>query len=346
MSKGDLSFYLDMVLIETAVGNPHFLKTGQAGALSGLGDTVQEYFSAHWDPNNKEASVVNMLAPAAIYAIFRGFGSPIIGLLFGAVVSALHIDVDGMLHSIYNAIVGTVQQGKGVTPSQLDSAVSSAIQEHTAPLSSQDAEEIGQQADQSQAFDKRNFTQELRNARMVRLAMEQYQRRMLQLTKEGAPSSWYSSVSNKRSLVGGILGRIIGWVFKLILGAAGFMIVGDLANKFLGRPNAIDRNWQAGQTSPGEATSTPSHPASATPWVEHVTNDPNSIEQMLLGFVKDIYPTLAGKEEVIKSLPGFQNVKNQIVWYNHTSAGEPEVYIPIMYPDKKSLVDAFAKNAT
>lgn len=340
MTKGDLSFYLDTLLIETAFGDPTLIKTAQSGALSGLLDMVRNYFSAHWDPSDKSGSVINMLAPSAIAMIFRGLGFGKLGWLFGVAASALHIDVAGMIRSIYNAIRGHVEQGKPVAPSELDSAVNNAIQENLTPVSPQEAEQIGQEADQGQAWDRRSFDKELRDARLVRLALEQYEFNMLQLTKEGQRSrGWFSSLSGTRGAAGSLIGRIIGFVFKVILASAGFMVLGDLANKILGRPNAFDHTYQAGQTPSGG--SQPSKPP-ASLWVEHVTNDPNSIEQMLLGFAKEVYPNLAGKEDAIRQSPTFQAIKDHIVFYNQSSAGEPEVYLPPNYTDKKSLVDRFA----
>lgn len=328
MRKGDVSFYLDTLLIETALGNTAFTKTAQGSALSGLADMVKNYFSAHWDPNNRADSVLNMLAPTAISAIFRGLGFGKLGLLFGLVASTLHIDVGGMIHKIYDAVKEKLEQGQPIAPSELDNAVSSAVQGDMPATS-----------DQLPAMDKRNFDKELRDARLVRLSLEQYETQMFQLTKEGQrSSSWFSS-PGRRTAAGSLIGRIIGWVFKIILMSAGFMVAGDVAAKMLGRPSALDQTWHAGQPS-GTATQ-PSMPPK-TLWVEHVTNDPGSIENMLVGFAKDVYPNLAGKEDAIKKSPTFQAIKEHIAWYNHTSAGEPEVYIPSNYPDKKSLVDRFA----
>jgi len=332
MTKGNASFYLDTQLVETVLGDGKFTKTAQAGILSGLGGMVKEYFGAHFDPNDKEGSVINMLAPAAISSLFRAFGFGKLGLLFGVAASALHLDVASMIRSIYERLKVSIGKGQ-VTPSEVDGAVNEAIQEHTTSP---------QENDQSPAFDKRNFDKEIRDARIVRLALEQYETQLFQLTKEGAPArGWFSSA--KRSATGNLIGRIIGWVFKLILMSAGFMVAGDIANKLLGRPNALDHTYQAAPSSENSITS---HPASSNVWIEHVTNDPNSIENMLLGFTRDIYPNLVGKEDAIKKSPTFQAIKDQIVWYNHTAAGEPEVYIPAIYTDKKSLVDRYINEVT
>jgi hypothetical protein len=346
MVKGDVSFYVDTLLIETALGESGFHKTAQSGALSSLGDMVKNYFGAHYDENNKVNSVLDMLAPGAIYAIFRSLGFGKLGMLFGLAASVLHIDVAGMIESIYNSIRGTLSRGSPVAPAQLDSAVNQAIQEHT-------SDQAPEPPEQGQAFDKRNFDKEMREARIVRLALEQYDAQVFQLRKDAAPArSWFGGATRKAT--GSLIGRIIGWVFRLILVSAGFMVAGDLINKFLGRPNAIDRTYQAGQTSAPAASMSPAttqnkfplNPsyqdvAAPHPWVVNVPNNTSSIASMLLGFAKDVYGGLDGKEAAIMSSPTFQAVQDQIAWYNHTSAGEPQVYIPTMYSSKKALVDHY-----
>jgi hypothetical protein len=351
MVKGDISFYVDTLVIETALGNPAFLKTGQGSALSGLADMVKNYFSAHFDENNKTNSVINMLAPAGISLLFRAIGFGKIGWLLGAAASALHIDVAGMLESIYNSVKGSLSHGGQVNPSVVDSAVSQAVQEQTSGTS-----------DQGQALDSRSLDQELRDARLVRLAFEQYDTQLFQLRKEGAPSRGLFGGAT-RGAAGSLIGRIIGFVFKLILASAGLMVAGDLVNKFLGRPNALDQNYQAGQTSAAtpaapEPTTTqtkfkvnPGYQASThpRPWVERITNDPASIENMLVDMTKQVYSGLDGKEVAIRMSPTFQAVKDQIAWYNHSSPGDNFIYIPPNYGSVKDIVDHYidevAKNA-
>jgi hypothetical protein len=341
MVKGDISFYVDTLLVETVLGEPALLKTAQSGALSGLGEMVKSYFQEHVDQNDKVGSVINMLAPAAISMLFRSLGFGKLGLLFGLVASTLHINIGGMIESIYNSVKSKLENGKGVAPAELDSAVNQAIQEHTSDEAS---------PDQGQAFDKRNFDQELREARLIRLALEQYDAQIFQLRKDAAPSrSWLGGTSRKAT--GSLIGRIIGWVFKLILFSGGFLVAGDLANKLLGRPNAFDHTYQAGQTPTETSGGEGAVPGSSSAvWVEPITNNRGSIENMLIGFAKDLYPNLAGKENAIRNSPTFQTIRDQIAWYNQSSAGEPEVYIPPTYPDKKSIVDRFvgevSKNAS
>jgi hypothetical protein len=280
-----------------------------------------------------------MLAPAGITEIFSLFGWGKLGWLLGIGASMLHIDVASMVRPLWETVKNSLNRGQGVTPAQIDSAVSQSIQSNT--------------ADQSPADDMHNrVAQDLREARMLRLALEQYDHQMLRLTKE--PSKLLLSYAAGKAARASLIGRILGWIFKTVLMAAGLMVAGDLGAKMLGMPNALDHTWHPGQQSSSPAaiptpvtTQTKFKPTGAgteaapQPWSENVTNDPGSIQNMLVQFTKDVYAGLDGHESQITSSPTFQAVKSQIAWFNQAAAGEPMVYIPQMYPNKKSIVDHY-----
>jgi hypothetical protein len=197
------------------------------------------------------------------------------------------------------------------------------------------------------------------------VALEQYDHQILRLTKEKNPKIMFSYAAGRSARGASLIGRILGWIFKTILIAGGFLIVGDEAAKLLGAPNALDKTWHAGQPSSISAPTTAPVPVTVQtvfkatgagaeimpqPWTERITDDEGSIENMLIGFTKQVYSGLDGHEDWIRSSPTFQAIAKQIAWYNHTSAGEPTVYIPVSYSSKKGIVDHYidevAKNAT
>lgn len=353
MSRGDIGFYTDTLIVETILGDSFPMKTAQEGGmLSGVASSIKDYVAEHIDQNDKAGSIINILAPAAISTLFKFFGFGKLGLLFGVVASAMHIDVARMVEPIWNEVKNTLSNGQKVNPSQIDNAVSQSIQQFTP-------------SDQAPTDDQleNNLAQDLRVARMLRLSLEQYEHQMMRLTKEENPKAIFSFAAGRTARTTSLIGRIIGWIFKIVLMAGGFMVAGDVANKLLGRPNAIDKTYQSGQQPFGGPSAVPGPVTTQTkfkstqsgtspspqPWGESITNDPGSIENMLIEFAKQVYSGLDGHEEVIRSSPIFQAVKNQITWYNHTAAGAPIVYIPRMYPDKKAIVDHFidevAKNS-
>ena len=329
MSKGDIRFCVDTMIVETVIGNPALVKQG--GMLSDVAPLIQSYVSSKIDPKDKAGSVLDMLAPAGIFTLFRSFGFTKLGLLVAGLITVLHIDVHGMVESLFNEVKGSISKGEPVTPAQITNAVSNMSQSGgTSPA------------------DTPTVAQDLREARILRLALEQYENQMLSLTKRNKPIFAYAAGAKATS----IAARIIGWIFTIVLTAAGFMVAGDAVNKMLGRPNSFDGTYQAGKepaaTAPTPTTTQTKFKPTGSgtespprPWMENTTNDPGSIENMLVQFTKDVYSGLNGKEAIIRSSPSFQAVKSQIVWYNKSSAGEPMVYIPANYANKKAIVDHY-----
>ena len=78
-----------------------------------------------------------------------------------------------------------------------------------------------------------------------------------------------------------------------------------------------------------------------TNWIEKISNNKSSIENMLVSFVKEVYDGLNGQDALIRSVPGFQITADNIAWYNHSSVGDPIVFIPKHFTSKKQLVDNF-----
>jgi hypothetical protein len=136
------------------------------------------------------------------------------------------------------------------------------------------------------------------------------------------------------------------------------MVAGDVVNKFLNRPNAIDGTIQKGHptetvsAAPINVSKQKKFPVKSgyvsekynigeSIWSEDISNDPGSIENMLIDFAKDVYDGLNGKENIIRTSPAFQVVKDRIVWYNHTSPRAPMVWLPRYFSSKKQIVDYF-----
>jgi hypothetical protein len=339
MSNGDIRLLADTLIVETVLGNPSFIKkAGTSEVLSGIISTIQSYVGEHIDQNDKVGSVLNILSPVGIFSLFGRFNFTRIGILLGLAISIFHIDVGSIIESMYNFVKDRLSQGKTITPAEIDAAAQNAVQEHTP-----------QESDQMQA--NTSLAQKLTNARWVRLAMEDYDYQLFRLTKEAAPMA---ASTGRAARIATVLGSILSWIFKVILISTGFMVVGDLANKLMGRPNALDHTWQAGQSGSSSSlapvpisTQTKFKPnpgqdaAQPHPWVVNVPNNADAIENMLVNMTKQVYSGLDGKEDIIRSSPTFQAVKDQIIWYNHAAVGEPFIYIPGLYPSKKALVDHF-----
>ena len=71
-----------------------------------------------------------------------------------------------------------------------------------------------------------------------------------------------------------------------------------------------------------------------------INNDAN-IENIVIQFAKDVYSGLDGKENAIRSTPGFQMIVHKISWYNSDNKGSALTFIPPNWSSKKQLVDYF-----
>jgi hypothetical protein len=173
-------------------------------------------------------------------------------------------------------------------------------------------------------------------------------------------AGFFEMFSARKSRTAFILTRVLSWIFKVALASAGLVVAGDVVNKFLNRPNALDGTMQ--KVEPIDQSSQSAIPVNVSKqkkfpvksgyapekynvgdslWMERVTNNSGSIEYMLVNFAKTVYDGLDGKESLIKSSPAFQVVKDRIVQYNHSSPESPMIWLPRYFGSKKQIVDYF-----
>ena len=325
-----ISFYTDMMIVEEVLGNKSLYKKADAsGLMAGLVSKIKDYVQAHLKPNDRLGSIINILAPGLISATLKSMGFGWIGVLFGMAASTLHLDINSVLQTIWTDIKGLIGEDKQTTSSQVDAVVHSAVQSNLGT---------------SQAIQpKLTFDQNLRAAKLVRLSMEDFDRQTLSLSS--APISITAS-----SKTANILTQVLSWIFKVALSAAGFLVAGDVVNKFVGRPNALDHTYQAGSetASPAQSslpTSTqtkfPLKSDSPIPFMLPIQNTPENIDSTIINFAKSVYSGLDGKEEQIKALPGFLAAQDKIKYYNSTTQGNNAIYFPKEFTSKKQLADLF-----
>lgn len=334
--SSEISFYVDTMLVETILAESHFSK--KAGMMSDLLSKVKDYFESKIDHDHPVASVINLLAPAGISFIFSSMGFGKFGLLLGLLTSVLHVNVSGMITSLYDKVKNMISGGDKVSSSQIDQATNSTIAEHNTPPTQQDAQEI-QQHNQPAADDGKVYSslELLYDAKIISLALIEYEKINMRLTKVADMSSVLKNLVTTKAKGTTILGTLLGWIFKIALTAAGLMVAGDLINHFIG-------NHQSTTTPSGPTSSqTKYHLIGDTPLPKEmpITNTPDNISNMLVQFAKDVYSNLDGKENLIKGTPGFQAIKNKISWTNMYNPGSGSIMIPPIFSSKKQLVDYF-----
>lgn len=333
-NNSEVRFYVDTMIVETLLSNEGLSKKADSsGMITSLIDSVKNYVGGHIRPDDKVGSVLDILAPGAISVMFSSLGLGWLGVLLGMAMRVFNVDVKGIISTIYGKVKSALTSGQPLNSSQVDNMVFASVQQHAG---TEDAQ----------------VKSSLRDAKLIKLAMISYDAELNGFKSEAAPR--YGS----RGKVVGILGMVLGWIFKVSLASAGLMVAGDVVNKVLNRPNALDGTLQKGkpveqseqsvptvvskQTKfPLKAGYTDTKYNSGTSWIEKVNNSQSGIENMIISFVKEVYDGLDGLDNVIKSSPLFKATVDNIAWYNHTAAGDPVVFIPKFFTSKKQLVDHF-----
>lgn len=363
ISNSEVSFCVDTLLVETVLAEPKFYK--KAGFVSDLLTRVKGYFDAHIDKSNPVASLVDIFAPGAISMLFGIMGFGKFGLLLGLLMNVFHVDVYGILSSLWNKVKGMISGGQKVSSSQIDSAVNETAQQFNTPPAPSEASQAYQQFLERQSGGEGSWADDgkvysslelLEDAKLINLALIEYESQNMRLTKEAAPFNFMSMFAPRKSRGVSILSKIFGWVIKLALISAGLMVGGDIINALIGRPSALTGTYQAGKTAPESTSST--EPASTSapqttqtkfkfkrdvplPATWPLANNPANIENMLIQFAKDVYDGLEGKEDIIRNTPSFQNVKDQIDWFNIHNTGSAVILLPKIFGTEKHLVDYF-----
>lgn len=346
-TSSEVSFYVDSLIIEAILKDEKLYKQADAGGMvTSLIDKVKGYVGNHIDPNDKSGSLINILGPGAISVAFASMGLGWLGALIGLSMRVFNINVKNIISSIWGKLKPAISGDKEVSSETVDSFVESAVQENYQPATPEEAEKAA-------GAMKAKASTLLADAKFVKIAMINFQNGTL--TKEAA---FFDMFSSRKAKTASILTRVLSWIFKIALASAGLMVAGDVVNKFLNRPNAIDGTIQKGQPTevsapePVNVSKQKKFPVKTgyaaekynlgnSNWSEGISNDPGSIENMLIDFAKDVYDGLEGKDNIIRNSPAFQVVKDRIVWYNHSSPHAPLVWLPKYFSSKKQIVDYF-----
>ncbi len=359
LSNSKVSFCVDTLLVETVLSDPKFYKT--AGFVSDLLSKVKDYFGAHIKKDDPVSSVIDVLAPGALWAMFSAFGLGKWGFLLGLLMNVFHVNVSGMLESLWSKVKEMVGGGKKVSSAQVDAAAESTAREFSQPGTKEEAEQgykaLQQQSPSTSLSDDHRVYSSLEllhDARIISLALIEYENQTMRLTKEAAPSfsDFLSGFSGTKAKGTSLLSTIFGWVIKIALASAGLMVLGDVVNEIFGQPSALSGTYQAGkEPAATEPTVAPVAHATQTKFpfkgdstlsvTIPIPNSPGNIENMLIQFTKDTYSGLDGKENIIRNSPAFQYIKEDIEWFNVHNPGTSVIFMPRKYPTKKQLVDNF-----
>ncbi len=361
IANSEVSFCVDTLLVETILSDSKFHKT--AGFVSDVLTKVREYLSTKIDKEHPVRSVLAALAPGALWLFLQSIGLGKWGFLLGLLADVFHVDIPGMLKSLYEKVSEMITGNHKVSSSQVDSAVQEVAQQYSAPGSEQEAQEgyraLQQKREKApEADDHKVYSslELLEDARMFRLALIEYEHQKMRLTKNaiGMPD-FLKGYGRTKAKGSSLLARIFGWIVKIALLSAGLMVAGDAISGAVGLPSSMTGTYQYKADEKTPETTAPLAPVgphstqtkyqfkadSPLPFAMNMTNNPTNIENMLIQFAKDTYNGLDGKENIIRMSPAFQAVKDNIAWFNVHNPGTAQTFIPRNFTSRRQLVDYF-----
>ena len=358
--NSEIDFYVDCLVAETVLSNSFLVKHAQSSAIMDFIEKVKSYFSSHIRPDDKLGSFVDFLGPTAAYMTFSALGMPWTAALVGLSMSVFDINISDIFKSVGEYLSPMVKADQEITSSTVDRIVNNAVDSAATKSSvmssspSTDSPEFSSAVgDLLSQVVKASPSQRLREAKIVKLTMIDYQNRLKY--KKANPAV---AAATRFGFVK-VLKTIIGWYFKIGLGSLGFMVAGDAVNKMLGRGNAFDGSMKDGVRAPRSADQEPTtqlksskqkvFPANPSysdvkeraGWSLSVRVNRETINRVLINFAKQVYQGLDDKESLILSSPSFKAVVDLISYYNRDNVDTNLLFIPTLFTSKKQIVDQF-----
>lgn len=165
-----------------------------------------------------------------------------------------------------------------------------------------------------------------------------------------------ADAATKQTQGKGILIKLLSWFFSIMLSSAGFLVAGDVVNKFLGRPNAFD-DTSGPEIEAASATTSPTATQNVFPlkqgytqenyntgsnsWTVNATANEDGISDMIIKFTKDVYNGLDGKEQYITNSPKFKDLLRIFLAENSKNYNSNVVIVPRSFHSKKQIADYF-----
>lgn len=335
--NSEVSLCVDALLVETVLADNRFYK--RAGFIADVLSRIKGEIMGHIDKEHPVASVLKILAPGALWLFMQSIGLGKWGFLLGLLTDYFHVDIPGMLKSMFDKVKDSISSGKKSSSEQIDQAANEVAQEHATAANPAD--------------DHRVYTslELLDEARFIRLALIEYEHQKMRLVKEGTDVNNFLDFGGAKSKTTSLFAKIVGWIFKIVLASAGLMVAGDAIHALMGEPSALTGTYQegktpeSGSTEPSESiskqTKFPSKGDSPLPGSWPIVANSTNISNMLVQFAKDTYSGLDGKESLIQSLPAFQAVRDNIAWFNVHNEGSAVTLLPSNLRSKKKIVDFF-----
>lgn len=124
-------------------------------------------------------------------------------------MQVFHVDVNSILKTIYDSLKSYITGNQKLTSENVDSIVKSSVDQHAPEQETK-------------------LSSQLRYISLLKLAVNESK-----FNKNAGPFDLLRARKAPTSL----LTTVLSWFFKIALASAGFMVAGDVINKFLGNSN-------------------------------------------------------------------------------------------------------------
>lgn len=332
MSNQRLQFYIDSLIVETFLSDGMIVKTAEGGSLiDSLIAWVKGYVSDKIVKGHEAESVINILGPGILFAT----GFPILATLFEFSEVFLGFNPGKILMSIVNSIKPMLFPGSKIDPAHVDAAAAQAAQADISATTEADVDKLTKGAT-------------LRDAQLLKIAMLHTlaikEKNIPELEKRAQIASALLQLVGLKSKTSSILGRVIGWIVKVVLASAGFMVLGSILEKgkemVMGpsapkSSNLVSSTQTLFKVNPGY---TEEKMNVNNGWIETVP--PDQIGNQVVQWATNIYPDLKGKDNFIRSSQAFNATIKEIQDYNSTNTSGI-TFMPKMFSSRKKVVDMF-----
>lgn len=336
MPLAETKYYTESVAIANILSNDTIVKQADISeVVSSIVSTVTNYVSGKIDPNNKAASIFNILAPGMLIAL-GGIFKPLGWLL--ELAELFHFEPSKMLGDIVGGIKESVMSGQQISSEQVDAAANRAV-----------ANNYGS-APTEEDFRKITTSLSLREIQIYKLSLDHTIKELHQgKLEKKAQVPLFLKFLGLKPVTASILSKVLSWIIKTVLISGGFMAAGALWEHMTGNGS---KPGAPSATAPGTATPTaavqqlfkvdPGYNDEklnvSSGWIEGVP--PSQIENQLVSWAQEIYPELRGKESFIRSSQLLPQVAQFIQQYNSNNTSNV-TFMPKRFTSRKQIVDMF-----
>jgi hypothetical protein len=322
----------DVLILEALMSDRMLVKLGQAGPMSSILGKMKDYVVDHI----KKDGIVNILAPATLGAL----GHPVLAIILTIAEEWFGLNLDKIFGEIANEVKSLISSGAKTTSSAVENMVHGVVMSN-----------IGQQPTQ-QDLDKvlHKHSMTLEEAKLYNIAIIGM---TSQIKKHALGGVDLLRFIGLQSTTARALSLVIGWLVKVVLWAAGFMVAGDAIHAIMGGGEKSETSTSETSEQPEDTIPTSTSTQTAFKenpnfndikmnmgerWIEPVP--PNRIADDIVQWVKAIYPDTKDMDAEIRNTTGFQQIVKMISDYNRTNTTDI-TFMPKAFSSKKDVVDRF-----